>query len=480
MRLLYSDQQTPAGKLFRFESFDTRDIREAVGQLVIGVNGYELYESQIKLRQLNSDYTEKDRLYKAALLTLPRSEGLASMAALEARIGEIVAQRGVLLDEIANVDSHVGAEQSDKFVSDRRAMQAKLRKLASDLQEREQRASDLADENSEIQQFVEHLSNQLASLNAAEELSEKLGTIEFQYCPACLKPLHTIEGKYCIVCHEKIDEDKAKSKYFEIKIDNELQIRESEQLLKSKPAELESLQGELRALRREYSAAVAEFSGRYDVTNSPRESFLAERNKLAGRLEHELAYLEELRATIEKIDQLSKERADLNNRIDRLQARLKMLEASSTARTRKAMNSVSAIGRRLLTHDLPREDTFENPDSFSINFGDDAMLVNGKMNFAESSNVVLKNTAILSLFLAACYDAEFWHPKFLLMDNIEDKGMEQERSHNYQRLIVEESKKAKFPHQIIFTTSMMDPALEKSGLTVGPKYTRQNKTLTLS
>ena len=307
MRLLYSDQQTPAGKLFRFESFDTRDIREAVGQLVIGVNGYELYESQIKLRQLNSDYTEKDRLYKAALLTLPRSEGLASMAALEARIGEIVAQRGVLLDEIANVDSHVGAEQSDKFVSDRRAMQAKLRKLASDLQEREQRASDLADENSEIQQFVEHLSNQLASLNAAEELSEKLGTIEFQYCPACLKPLHTIEGKYCIVCQEKIDEDKAKSKYFEIKIDNELQIRESEQLLKSKPAELESLQGELRALRREYSAAVAEFSGRYDVTNSPRESFLAERNKLAGRLEHELAYLEELRATIEKIDQLSKE-----------------------------------------------------------------------------------------------------------------------------------------------------------------------------
>jgi hypothetical protein len=310
-------------------------------------------------------------------------------------------------------------------------------------------------------------------------LSEKLGTIEFQYCPACLKPLSPVEGKHCVVCSEPIDEDKAKSRYLEIKVDNELQIRESRQLLKAKAAELEGLQSELRIRRREYSTAVTEFAGRYDISNSPRESFLAERNKLLGSLERELGYLDELRATIEKIDQLSRERADLNDQIDRLEARLRSLEASSTARVRKAMGAIGAIGRRLLTDDLPREDTFEDPQTFSINFGDDAMLVDGKMNFAESSNVVLKNTAILSLFLAACYDLEFWHPKFLLMDNIEDKGMEQERSHNYQRLIVEESKKAKFQHQIIFTTSMMNPQLENKGLTVGPKYTRQNKTLAL-
>jgi len=51
-----------------------------------------------------------------------------------------------------------------------------------------------------------------------------------------------------------------------------------------------------------------------------------------------------------------------------------------------------------------------------------------------------------------------------------------ERSHNFQRIIIEESKNA-FPHQIIFTTSMLDPKLEGSTYTVGPKYTRENKTL---
>jgi hypothetical protein len=477
LRLLYADQQTPAGKLFRFESFDTRDIREAVGQLLIGVDGYEVYEGQIRLRALKSEYAEKDRLYNAALLALPRSEGLASMVALDLRIGELNNQKSAALQEIGDVDVNVHADQSAKFVAERRAMQEKLRKVASELQKKEQCLTDLADETAEIHRFVEHLGGQFAALEAADELSERLGNIEFQYCPACLKGLVSIDRQHCIVCHEVIDEDKVKSRYFELKVDSELQIRESRQLLSAKAAEINCLESEVRALRREYSAGIIEFSGRYDVSSSPRESFLAERNKLIGRLEREIGYLEELRATIDKLEQLSRERANLNDEIERLQARLKTIEASSAARFRNAMATVNIIGRRILTLDLPRENTFEDPKTFSVNFGDDAMLVDSKMNFAESSNVILKNTAIVSLFLSACYDAGFWHPKFLLMDNIEDKGMEVERSHNYQKILVEESRKAKFPHQIIFTTSMLDPELEASGLTIGPKYTRQNKTL---
>ena len=36
LRLAYSDQRTPASRLFRFEQFDTHDIREAVGNLILG------------------------------------------------------------------------------------------------------------------------------------------------------------------------------------------------------------------------------------------------------------------------------------------------------------------------------------------------------------------------------------------------------------------------------------------------------------
>ncbi|PWJ88234.1 AAA domain-containing protein [Mesorhizobium loti] len=477
LRLLYADQQTPPGKLFKFETFDTREIRDTVGQLIVGVNGYELYESLLRVRELKAEYQDKDRLYKATVMSLPGTEGLTSIAALNVRMGELSAHRDRVIGEIRNVDNLVAEDRSKHFVAQRQEMQRRLRKLASDLQDREQRVVDLADEQEEIGQFVAYLEEQLAALNAADDLSEKLGNIEFQYCPACLQPLADGDTQHCIVCHEVVDEDKTRSRYFELKVDNELQIRESRQLLTTKAAQTEKSQTEIRALRREYSSAVSDFSSRYDISNSPRESFLAERYKLLGRLEREGGYLEELRATLQRIDELSAERAKLNDQIELLEAKIKRLEASSYARVNKAMNLVDVIGKRILKADLKREDTFEDPSTFSINFADDAMLVDGKMNFAESSNVVLKNTAILSLLLAAAYDADFWHPKFLLMDNIEDKGMEQKRSHNYQHLIIQESAKAKFPHQIIFTTSMLDPKLEASGLTVGSHYTRENKAL---
>ncbi len=477
LRLLYADQQTPPGKLFRFESFDTREIRETVGQLVIGVNGYDLYESLIKLREVKADYAEKDRLYKAAILSLPSPEGLTSVAILNTRLGELNTRKVRITNEIRTVDSIVEEDQAKKFVAERQVMRRRLQKLAGELQGSEQRLSDLEGEQGEINQFIEHLEQQLAALSAAENLSFRLGTIEFQYCPACLKPLSDKQAQHCIVCDEIIDEDKAKSKYFELKVDHELQIRESRQLLTMKAAEVERLESEVRTLRRAYSSTMADFSSRYDVSNSPREAYLAERYKLLGGLEREAEYMEELRATLQRIDELSVQRSTLNDEIALLEAKIKRLEASYMARVAKAMNLVGTIGKRILTKDLKRQEAFENPTAFSINFGDDAMLVDGKMNFAESSNVVLKNTAILSLLLAASYDADFWHPKFLLMDNIEDKGMEEKRSHNYQRILIEESKNAKFPHQIIFTTSMLDPTLEPSGLTVGPHYTRQMKTL---
>ena len=44
LRLCYSDQRTPASRLFRFEPFDTQSIRVAVGDLLCGVSGYEIYE----------------------------------------------------------------------------------------------------------------------------------------------------------------------------------------------------------------------------------------------------------------------------------------------------------------------------------------------------------------------------------------------------------------------------------------------------
>ena len=131
----------------------------------------------------------------------------------------------------------------------------------------------------------------------------------------------------------------------------------------------------------------------------------------------------------------------------------------------------------MLRSDLDRQPEFKSPKLIELNFRDDAMFVDGQMNFAESSNVFLKNTAIFSLFMAAGNDELFNHPRFILLDNIEDKGMEVERSHLFQRLIVEHSTELPERHQVIYTTSMMNPELELDDYVIGPHYTHDKRTL---
>jgi hypothetical protein len=123
---------------------------------------------------------------------------------------------------------------------------------------------------------------------------------------------------------------------------------------------------------------------------------------------------------------------------------------------------------------------FQNAQTVSVNFAGNTVLVDGELNFAESSNVIVKNAAILSLLFAATEDEQFYHPRFALLDNIEDKGMEQDRSHNFQEIIVRLSEAARLDHQVIFTTSMFNPALDEEDLVVGPHYTHDNRALDIS
>lgn len=55
--------------------------------------------------------------------------------------------------------------------------------------------------------------------------------------------------------------------------------------------------------------------------------------------------------------------------------------------------------------------------------------------------------------------------------------MEEIRSQNLQKMIIEESEKIEVKYQIIFTTSMIDLSLNNDKYCIGEFYTPKNKTL---
>lgn len=478
LRLVYADQRTPASFLFRYESFDTGEIREAVGDLICGIRGYESYEIELELRKLNKQFDELDAQYKALIKSLPEEEALARVESVDERLRELEAEYGRLSEEIANVDEQLDDHEVKTFVKERKEAAADIRKLRGRMAKLEQQAHTNDLEVADLKNFITHLEELSEKLPKAQKSSEIIGSIEFTHCPACLAPLEEMsDPDHCILCGSETDPEQERSRYLQIKLDLDIQIRESRQLLTDKEVSAAHAKKEMRRLRSTYEERLSEFRVRYEISNGPRESFMAERYQRMGQIDRELSELSRLRERAGELEEVSTQKAAVQVEIDKREDRQKALEAASARRRRIALTHVSEKAKSFLRQDLDRQDEFLHADSVEVNFRNNSILVDGDLNFAESSNVIVKNSVILALLAAATEDNEFHHPRFLLMDNVEDKGMEDKRSHNFQNIVIQASKSASLHHQIIFTTSTLNPELDNEEYTIGPPYTHEHRTL---
>lgn len=479
LRLLYSDQHTPPGRLFRFEStWDTKTMRSAVGDLLCGVNDYEGYEISLEIRELERHYDEVSRQLSALLSILPSDETLNKPATLEMEIREREAEREAALQRISQVDDLIDGDEVKEFLAKSRSMRDRILKSAKQIGALEREVSQLGYQLGDLEEYLDFLSEMIEKVGLAESSQLAIGDIDFTHCPACLTDLApTVDGHTCHVCNSEIDPEDKRSRYNAIRVDFEMQQREARQLNSQKEMRLSAEKAKLRKARAEHSRLIAEFAAGYDNGSSPREAFLAEQNLRIGQIAREIDYLEKSLVTASRVKELSEAKADAQAELDKLKSRQEALELSAAKRRSVALSRVSRIAASVLRADNMDQPEFMTAQDVSVNFSDDAMSVDGDLNFAESSNVILKNACILSLLLAAGEDQKFFHPRFALFDNIEDKGMQTERSHNFQRILVEMVTELSIPFQVIYTTSMMNPDLELDNYVIGPHYTKSNRSL---
>jgi hypothetical protein len=177
------------------------------------------------------------------------------------------------------------------------------------------------------------------------------------------------------------------------------------------------------------------------------------------------------------VDQLSQRKEELNTSISKLRSDNERLRVSQQQRLERAYTLIADEVRFLLRNDLRRQDSFENPQSIEFSFSDNKISVDGHSYFSASSRAILKSSFVLGFFAAATKDRQFRHPRFVMLDTIEDKGMEPDRSRNFQNHILKISEQATAEHQIIFATAMISPDLDDPGFTIGKFSTRDDPTL---
>jgi hypothetical protein len=197
----------------------------------------------------------------------------------------------------------------------------------------------------------------------------------------------------------------------------------------------------------------------------------------SGYLDRQIEDLNEKARIIKLIDEIAARKNELNDEIGKLKTANERLRFMQQRRLEHAYTAIADEVRALLHNDLRRQDTFETAQSIQFDFATNRISVDGHSYFSASSRVILKSSFILAFFAAATKDPEFRHPRFVMIDTTEDKGMEPERSHNFQNQIVRISGASKVQHQIIYATAMISPDLDDEAHTIGKFSTRDEPTL---
>jgi hypothetical protein len=480
LRLLYVDQLTPIQRIFRVDSWDTWQTKQAIGDMLAGVGGYDLYDLQIQLREVEKRYSIASTALKNLISVASGYGEQVLVEHIELSISKSAEERNKLLATIETLDEHGAASAGDDTLKTARteANQAfrsarrKVVRLKDDIET-------LTYEIEDAEAFLTHLRQSVHDFDNASLTFVALGRLEFEFCPSCFASVKAKDVKHCQLCNEPHTLGIDDSRTLAVKLDLQMQLKESESLQNDRRDELSKLTADLRVANTELRRASASIDIARSGPVSAREVAVAELSRRIGFIDSQLEVLQRRLELGRKISQLSDEKESLNDQVTSLKAKVSSIMRSQEERRASAYSRISSEAKEILEKDLEEHTDFGRIDYVNFNFAEDWIAINDEKNRAGSASgmVVLKNSFSAAMLFSSIKDSRFCLPRWMLFDNIEDKGMVEERSWNFQRVLVSMSSEVKLPHQIIFTTSKIAPEFADSALVVGRKYTKANPLL---
>lgn len=331
-----------------------------------------------------------------------------------------------------------------------------VQRLQQELIEAQEAQSGLEFEVSDSQSFIESLRRKSEALRDARLAAKIVPDVHFATCPACYaEVLEAGDHSFaCHLCKTPIDPERASEQITGIINNLSIQIKQSERLqvirgdrLKAQVAKVEDIKSRWTAKSRELSAIAAR------PTSKAREE-IRDLHRQIGYLDRSIEDVDAQFKLANKIGDLSERKANLDVDIQELEGRIAGLKRSQTDRIRVARSEIERETIKLLKGDLKRQDSFVDPNRVEFSFGKNTITVDDHTYFSASSRVVLKTAFLVGFLAAALRDKGFRHPRFLMIDITEDKGMEQARSHNFQKQVIEISNSTDVEHQVILATAM--------------------------
>lgn len=482
LRLIYLDQESPLSSLFFFEQFDQPFTRETVAELLMGLYDGQLSDAKLNRIKLEGRIDELKQSIKITgqFLDNPVKQ---SPAFLQQQIETLKQEINTISDEVRQLrNSEViygePVEPTHKLEYER--LQAQVSSLRQELVTTENEIARLKADIQDSNYFIRALQQKIEAVDRSIATREYFDKLHLEYCPECLSPIDThVEEGRCPLCKSEIDNSKGKSQAMRIKLEMQFQIRESQQLLDYNNEQLKQHNDRRAALRREVAEAQAKYDYAVRNVRSTHDERIDELIQTKGYKEGEIAQFLTLLESAEKYQRLKQELADAEQERDNLNRYISAAEYRIRQQRTLIERAIRDNGLYLLKNDQARQDEFGSATSLTLDYAQNIIyLDDGHTKLSASSSFYLKMAARFAFFLASVQVDSMMYPRFFLSDNMEDKGMEENRSRNFQNILVRRlADMHKNDYQVIFATSNIANELNKPEYTVGDYYSQANKSL---
>lgn len=480
LRLLYADQLSPTESLFRFEGYDPENLREAVGNLLCGAFDTEIYELQQLKRSKEREFTEASAELRSIFRVLGGGDESMTLDWIEQRRKTLLKEREDLSAQLlSSEEAFYSRQPSEKItLQAQKEIYKQVQKLQLDIQQKKNDVDSIEFEISDSAAFIKTLNSRLEALRDADLAAEVVGTVRFGTCPACYAEIVDQDQSVaaCHLCKSPLDIERARDRVVGIINELSIQVRQSERLQEMRSGRRNVYKTQLSDLQENWRMKAKELADLSSVPTSKAREEIRDLQRRLGYIDKSIEDIEGQVKLANRIGDLSAKKAQLDRDIQSLGARIGSLQLNQTDRLRAAKASIERNIIDFLRGDLKRQDSFENPEHVQFSFAKNVITVDEHTYFSASSRVVLKLAFLIGFLKAALEDRKFRHPRFLLIDITEDKGIEQARSHNFQKQLIEISDQAQVEHQVILATAMPWPGIRPE-LFVGRHSTLQQGTL---
>jgi hypothetical protein len=479
LRLIYSDQETPAADIFRIDPFDRAITRAAIGDYLLGVDSTELYELKLQEANAEKEASALRTSIKTIYNTFGHSGTNVSLEFIDEQVNTLASEVSELqkkLDDISLKPSKTTTSSNED-----NSLRLQLTDSHTRLSKAREQKLELESELADSELFLKELEERLLSLEESAIAESHIGTAVFNFCPSCFSKLDTNElnTTHCSLCKSPVSDDSARSQLGRMRNELALQLKESESIRVQQLDELSKLDIQIPSLNTELKRLEAEYKRNQSNWRSPEHILIQQLSKEIGGKEQEIKNAFELKKLADLLEKLNTQLGAAEARSEYIKGRIDAVKRYQDSLRQKAYLAVVEKLRAILSQDLARQEEFAQATKIDIDFAANKLIIDGQAQFSASSMVFLRHAFHLAVLIASLENTYFRYPRLLILDGVEDGGMEVDRSYNFQRIIRNQSEQSNVVHQIIMTTMNVWPELDTEEYVVGPKFTHEKRSIEL-